>query len=276
MTLNQRRLSISNANALKHFNTLRSKLENKQVVIFLDYDGTLSPIVNDPLAAILSPETRQTIAQLNEHFVTGIITGRSLSKIQEFVQLPQLYYAGSHGFDIAGPNNTSIKNQVAVEFLKDLEALRDALKEGVQGVSGAQVEDNLFSISLHYRNVDPMNQQKIADLAHEVGSRYPSIRCNQGKMVFEYKPKMDWNKGKALLWLLHELKLDNQDDVYTIYIGDDTTDEDAFCVLNDTSNPSGVGILVSDHSKVTGASYTLQDTNEVRVFLNELVKFGRG
>lgn len=58
-------------------------------------------------------------------------------------------------------------------------------------------------------------------------------------MVFEYKPKMDWNKGKALLWLLHELKLDNQDDVFTIYIGDDTTDEDAFCVLNDTSNPSG-------------------------------------
>lgn len=58
-------------------------------------------------------------------------------------------------------------------------------------------------------------------------------------MVFEYKPKIDWNKGKALVWLLKELGLDNHDDVFTIYIGDDTTDEDAFEVLQETSKRKG-------------------------------------
>ncbi len=64
-------------------------------------------------------------------------------------------------------------------------------------------------------------------------------RCNQGKMVFEFKPKIDWNKGKALVWLLQALGLDEHEDVFTIYIGDDTTDEDAFEVFQMTDKRKG-------------------------------------
>jgi trehalose 6-phosphate phosphatase len=120
-------------------------------VVFLDYDGTLTPIVNDPALALLSPAMKDTLEKLREKFITGVITGRSLNKIQKFVSIPQLYYAGSHGFDIEGPDGTSIKNQVAAQFLSDLHEVRDELGEQIKDIAGAEVEDNIFSVSLHYR-----------------------------------------------------------------------------------------------------------------------------
>lgn len=145
------RLSISHANALENFSELQALFRNHRLVVFLDYDGTLSPIVSDPASALLAPATRETLEKLHGKFTTGVITGRSLDKIQKFVDIPQLYYAGSHGFDITGPNGTSIKNQVAAEYLTDLHQVRDGLAQRVANIAKADVEDNMFSISLHFR-----------------------------------------------------------------------------------------------------------------------------
>lgn len=95
-------------------------------------------------------------------------------------------------------------------------------------------------------------------------------------MVFEFKPKIDWDKGKALVWLLQALNLDTHDDVYTIYIGDDTTDEDAFGVFQDVYKRKGVGIIVTEESTSTNASFTLRNTDEVCEFLNKLISYGAG
>ncbi|KAI9987735.1 hypothetical protein PInf_023779 [Phytophthora infestans] len=244
-----RRLSVTNANALANFSQLQAHFHDHRLVIFLDYDGTLTPIVNDPALALLSPTMKDTLEKLREKFITGVITGRSLDKIQKFVSIPQLYYAGSHGFDIEGPDGTSIKNQVAAQFLTDLHEVRDELGAQIKDIAGAEVEDNIFSVSLHYR-------------------------MNEGKMVYEFKPKIDWNKGKALLWLLQALGLDELDDVYTIYIGDDTTDEDAFRLFQAHYNRKGVGIVVTEESVSTDAQFTLRDTNEVCEFLNRLIACG--
>ncbi|KAI9913486.1 hypothetical protein PsorP6_005387 [Peronosclerospora sorghi] len=283
-----RRLSVTNANALANFNELQSHFRNHRLVVFLDYDGTLTPIVNDPALALLSPTMKETLEKLRQKFITGVITGRSLHKIQKFVSIPQLYYAGSHGFDIKGPDGTSIKNQVAAQFLTDLHGVRDKLGQQIKDIKGAEVEDNIFSVSLHYRNVDPAFLPRIADLAHDVRDQHPLTgaksltdswnallyRLNEGKMVYEFKPKIDWNKGKALLWLLKALGLDEHDDVYTIYIGDDTTDEDAFQLFQAQCNRKGVGIVVTEESVSTDASFTLRDTNEVCEFLNRLIACG--
>ncbi|GLD95384.1 hypothetical protein PINS_up004028 [Pythium insidiosum] len=264
------RLSVSHANALANFDLLAGDLSRHRLVVFLDYDGTLTPIVNDPASARLAPEMRVTLQRLQQQYVTGVISGRSLSKIQQFVNIPELYYAGSHGFDIVGPNGTSIKNQVAVEFLAHLQQVRDALLRQVAAIRGAEIEDNIYSVSLHYRNVDPSQHEQIATIVQDALVLHPQLRCNEGKMVYEFKPKMDWNKGKALVWLLQALGLDEHEEVFTIYIGDDTTDEDAFDVFRTKPNRKGVGIIVTDHSKSTGASFTLHDTQEVYQFLNRL------
>ncbi|KAF4322109.1 hypothetical protein BBO99_00001206 [Phytophthora kernoviae] len=258
-----RRLSVTNANALANFSVLQARFRDHRLVVFLDYDGTLTPIVNDPALALLSPAMKDTLEKLREKFITGVITGRSLHKIQKFVSIPQLYYAGSHGFDIEGPNGTAIKNQVAAQFLTDLHNVRDELSEKIKDVPGAEVEDNIFSVSLHYRNVESTLRPQISALARTTGDQHPRIKLNQGKMVYEFKPKIDWNKGKALEWLLQALGLHEHDDVYTIYIGDDTTDEDAFQLFQAKCNLKGVGIVVTEESVSTDASFTLRDTNEL-------------
>ncbi|CAI5737061.1 unnamed protein product [Hyaloperonospora brassicae] len=269
-----RRLSVTTANALTNFSALQAQFRAHRLVVFLDYDGTLTPIVNDPALALLPPTTKHTLEKLREKFITGVITGRSLDKIQKFVGLPQLYYAGSHGFDIKGPDGTSIKNQVASQFLVDLRAVRDELRAQIQGIDGAEVEDNVFSVSLHFRNVDQALWPQMSKIAYAVRDQHPRIKLNEGKMVYEYKPKLDWNKGKALLWLLQALELDEHDDVYTIYIGDDTTDEDAFQLFRAQDARKGAGIIVTEESTSTNALFTLRDTNEVGEFLNRLLACG--
>ena len=71
--------------------------------MFLDYDGTLTPIVSDPDAATLSDHMRDAVGKLSDKATVAIVSGRAREKLRNFVQLPELYYAGSHGFDIDGP-----------------------------------------------------------------------------------------------------------------------------------------------------------------------------
>ncbi|CAN0476899.1 unnamed protein product, partial [Ectocarpus sp. 8 AP-2014] len=79
----------------------------RKLVLLLDYDGTLTPIVKDPSKALLSERVRTVLTELPKHFITGVISGRSLGKIRAFVRVKGLFYAGSHGFDILSPSRSA-------------------------------------------------------------------------------------------------------------------------------------------------------------------------
>jgi len=100
-------------------------------------------------------------------------------------------------------------------------------------------------------------------------------------MVWEVRPRVAWDKGKALTYLRNALlkELEGQgftsDQVYTIYIGDDVTDEDAFMEINEElKDELGVGILVSSAPKVSAAKFSLRETSEVLKFLTKLHELG--
>ena len=93
----------------------------------------------------------------------------------------------------------------------------------------------------------------------------PDLRLSRGKQILELQPAMDWNKGKALRWLMRALDPDPQA-ALAIYLGDDVTDEDAFRALRD----DGVGILVGPANRSTAATYQLHGPDQVEVFLDRV------
>jgi trehalose 6-phosphate phosphatase len=88
---------------LASYGNFLDAVAGKRVVVFLDYDGTLTPIVSKPDQAHLAPSMREIVHAVAQTFPTAIISGRGRSKVEAFVQLSNLFYAGSHGLDIRGP-----------------------------------------------------------------------------------------------------------------------------------------------------------------------------
>ncbi|BAT86517.1 trehalose-phosphate phosphatase [Vigna angularis] len=272
---------LHHPSALDMFDQIIDASKGKQIVMFLDYDGTLSPIVEDPDRAFMSHSMRKTVKKLARCFPTAIVTGRCKDKVYNFVQLAELYYAGSHGMDIKGPTRSSKYNkdskaeailfQPASDFLPMIDEVYQQLVEKTKSTPGAMVENNKFCLSVHFRCVD---EKKWSDLARQVKSvlkDYPKLRLTQGRKVLEIRPTIKWDKGKALEFLLESLGLANCSDVFPVYIGDDRSDEDAFKKLRDRGQ--GFGILVSKFPKDTSASYSLQEPNEVMSFLQRLVEW---
>ncbi|GAB4347182.1 MAG: hypothetical protein Kow0099_29040 [Candidatus Abyssubacteria bacterium] len=257
--------------ALASLHEIEQQIAKKTLAVFLDYDGTLTPIVDTPDKAILSEEMRSTVTRLSTLCTVAVISGRDLADVKKLVGIDTIVYAGSHGFDIAGPQGLDIKSQQGTDFLSSLEQLEKALREQLDKVKGALVERKKFSIAVHYRLVDEQDVKTVEHIVDETLSRYPRIRKTYGKKVFDLQPNIDWNKGKALGWLLDALKLEGPD-AFPIYIGDDVTDEDAFKALKRRV----IGIVVADEPRLSVADYTLRDPAEVKQFLAALISMRKG
>ncbi|KAL8243186.1 hypothetical protein R6Q59_009444 [Mikania micrantha] len=271
---------MKHPSALRVFEEIMSAAKMKKVVIFLDYDGTLSPIVENPDQAYMAPEMRIAVKNVAKYFPTAIVSGRCRAKVYNFVRLSELYYAGSHGMDIKGPSsrkhqkgNQNVLCQPAKEFLPMMNEVYELLLEKTKGIIGANVENNKFCLSVHFRCVAEEGWSNLADRVKSVLKDYPKLRMTQGRKVLEIRPTIKWDKGKAIEFLLESLGFANSKDVLPIYIGDDRTDEDAFKVLRERGQ--GFGILVSKTPKETDAIYSLQEPLEVMYFLQRLVTWKR-
>ncbi|XP_022131926.1 probable trehalose-phosphate phosphatase J [Momordica charantia] len=264
--------------ALNMFDQITTASKGKQIVMFLDYDGTLSPIVEDPDRAFITNEMRAAVRNVASCFPTAIVSGRCRDKVYDFVKLAELFYAGSHGMDIQGPTqghkgNEAVLFQPASELLPMIDEVHKTLSDITKSITGAKVENNKFCLSVHFRCVDEKRWGALADQVESVVNQYPELILTIGRKVLEIRPAIKWDKGKALEFLLESLGFANSSDVLPVYIGDDRTDEDAFKVLQ--SKGLGFGILVSKFPKETSASYSLQEPSEVEEFLCRLVEWKR-
>jgi len=251
--------------ALDHRDEISARFRSRRPAVFLDYDGTLTPIVERPEDARLAPETRAALERLATLCPVAVVSGRDLADVRGMVGVEGIAYAGSHGFDIVRPDGSN--DQRGRGFLPDLDAAERELEPRLNAVPGARVERKAFAVAVHFRQVAEDRVPEVEAAVLETAAAHPRLRRTGGKKVFELRPDVDWDKGKALLWLLEVLGLEGEE-VLPVYVGDDETDEDAFRAIAAT----GLGVVVRGEGddRETAAHYALRDTREARAFLELL------
>ncbi|MCG5529444.1 trehalose-phosphatase [Halorhodospira halochloris] len=249
---------------------LLDRLAGEQIPLFLDYDGTLTPIVDDPSQAVLDERMRELLASLAERHSVALVSGRDLPTLQGFARLEQVYYAGSHGFDIAGPGGLKQRNAEGEACVEELDKAQAELEERLANIAGWALERKAFALAVHFRHVAEGEREQLAATVQEIVAAHPKLRLGHGKMVFELQPDVPWDKGRAVLWLLEALGLDKPG-VTPLYLGDDWTDEDAFKALQG----KGIGIFVGELERETAAQYQLSSVEEVKQFFELLLQEGQ-
>jgi trehalose-phosphatase len=253
-------------NALEGWEEIEPRLAGRRPAVFLDYDGTLAPIAPRPELATLPEPTRTVLRALAGRGPVAILSGRGREDVAALVGLDELTYAGSHGFDIAGP---TLRREVGEGIPERIAEASEKLRGRLEGIEGVLVEPKRFAVAVHFRLADPADRPRIEEAVNAVQAELQDLRKVHGRKVFELRPDLDWDKGSALLWLLETLHPEAEDaDVIPLYVGDDVTDEDAFRAIADR----GIGILVAAEPRETAATYSLRDPEEVRAFLEKLTK----
>jgi trehalose 6-phosphate synthase/phosphatase len=253
-------------NALTAWQSLSARFAEQRPIVFLDYDGTLTALAHRPDEARLSDAMRRTLRQLHDTVTVVIVSGRGREDLIEQVGIPDLYYAGSHGYDISGPDG--IMHQVGTQFAG---ALRDAareLRQRTTHIAGALIEDKGFSVAAHYRLVERREVPQVLAAVEEVLKGRPGLKRLHGKRVIELRPAVAWDKGRAVLWLLEALGSGNGS-ALPVFLGDDVTDEDAFRAIAQR----GIGIVVAAAPCSSHAHYALHDVAEVQTLLQKMAEY---
>ncbi|MDO9509321.1 MAG: trehalose-phosphatase [Thermovirgaceae bacterium] len=253
--------------ALSRLDEIGKAAFGKDMFVALDFDGTLAPINNDPKAVEISAEMKKRLKNLAMRCRVSILTGRDILDIKERVGLEELFYSGSHGFEISGPHESGIFFEAGSEYLPALDRAEESLRVSIGNIPGAVVDRKKFSISVHYRLVGEDLVPTLKNSVWDVARSIKGLRARPDKKAIEILPGMKWNKGSALLWLLKATGM-SPENSFTISMGDDVTDEDTFRAIKGR----GAGIIVTETEppRSTFADYRLQSTAEAGRFIEIL------
>ncbi len=251
---------------LDHLPELADQFSKRPPLLFLDFDGTLSPIVDERDAARIDPEIKRYLSRLATRLpLLAVISGRDLRDVRQRVGIDGIYYMGSHGFETSGPAQLQSQQPEAVQVIHQLDKAEKLADNALRGRAGVEVERKRFAIAIHFRKAGPKAGADVRRTVQTIVDENEGLRHTTGKMIEEIRPDVEWDKGKALLWLCEELGLSTRD-YFPLYLGDDITDEDAYREIKDI----GAGVQVGEHGQPSQARYFLKNIEEVAHFLKWL------
>ncbi len=189
--------------------------------ILTDIDGTLAPIVPTPDMSEVPAELRDLLRRLSERYllVAGI-SGRKTEDAFDLVGLESVVYFGNHGFEILREGEVEVVPE-ALPYLEKVEDLEKRSREELEPL-GAFVEEKGITASIHYRNAPPEVGERSVEFVKREGERL-GLRITVGRGVVEARPPIRADKGTAVRALVEEYGPER-----AMFIGDDTTDLDAF------------------------------------------------
>jgi trehalose-phosphatase len=241
----------------------------RHLLLLFDFDGTLAPFNADPAAVYLDNDLRDALTRLQRQSGTtlGIISGRRLADLSPRIGLEvPVYLAGFHGLEIHSPDGGSFVHPGAASAVTVVTAIAAAIRPQLAALPGVFVEDKHYSIALHYREAAPavgvVAVSRFMDAARadlDAGR----VRLLPGASVVELLPAVEWHKGRALQWIRDRVE-SAHGSVFTVYVGDDVTDEDAFRALG----PDGLALSASD--RAAGGHFRVDGPAGVKRLLDSL------
>jgi trehalose 6-phosphate phosphatase len=224
------------------------------VLVGLDFDGTLAPIVARPEAAVLRASTRALLTELSARYPVVVISGRARDDVAARLEGTNVdAVVGNHGLEPGG--DTARCRRTVARWLPVLHRHLDAHP-------GVEIENKVFSVAVHYRRSRQrrMALEAIREAVREIG---PGHRWVDGKLVVNLLPEQAPHKGVALVRQREHFGADT-----ALYVGDDVTDEDVFS-LDDPGRLLSVRV---GRSSSTHAPYFIRSQRSIDELLARLVE----
>jgi len=246
-----------------HWENIQARIQqSKNLFLFLDYDGTLTPIVSRPELALCPSEVKRHLEKLRDlpGVYLTIISGRSLEDVRGKVGVSGITYVGNHGLEIENPAGRHKKILVPASK-RELKRITQNLQNAMKEIPGILFEEKGPILSVHYRNIPQKFLTQVPQVVEAELQRWRNRwKTASGKMVLEIRPKVEFNKGDALREIL---TIFSSQGLLPIYLGDDQTDEDAFGILKG----KGISVFIGPGGLPSEADFFLQNPDEVQEFL---------
>ncbi len=233
------------------------------LLVTLDFDGTLAALAETPGQARLKPEFKAALKDLAAlpGVSVFILSGRALQSVRRLVGLKNLYYGGNHGMEIEGPG-FAWRDAAAAKVRGLIPGIVADIQERFPAGTGVLVENKVFSASVHYRNIKPAYKHGFFARMKVLGNAQSgNLYWRGGHKVFELVTRGATHKGRALELLRKRLGR-----AFAVAVGDDLTDEDMFKALVS----GGVTVRVG-RSTGSKAGYFLASQSEVLKFLRFII-----
>ena len=221
------------------------------ILIALDFDGTLAPLVDDPEASRMIASARTALENLTTlpGVTIAIVTGRAIDSVKRVAEpLNEWFLVGSHGIEVLSPGeltNYETPWLVPGNLIKDFEAV-------IAAHPGTRLEQKPFGLALHTRGVADQTARGAEAAAHEVCDAWgEELVVRTGHGIVECSIQ-DATKGDGIAQVWRHLK-----PTAVLFAGDDRTDEDGFAVLGEQDVAIRVG------RGETLAPYRLDDAHAV-------------
>ena len=186
-----------------------------------DIDGVLAPIVPTPDMSEVPKELRELLWRLSQMYrVVAGVSGRTTEDALRLVGLEEVVYYGNHGFEVLRDGEIEIVPEAA-PYEEAVEELERKAREELEPL-GAFVEEKGITASVHYRNTSSEVGERCKEFVEREGERL-GLRITTGRGVVEARPPIRADKGTATRKVVEEYKPEK-----TLFMGDDTTDLDAF------------------------------------------------
>src|SRR3954463_2879653 len=198
--------------------------------ILLDIDGVLAPIVRHADDAHVPEPTRvPLIAAPRRYGLVACVSGRQAATARRIVSLGSITYVGNHGAELlrGGATEAELDPEVARWAPKVHEFADAAWTSDLQRLR-VRAEDKDVIRAFHWRGAPDEDAAEAAVRGVAERAEAAGLVTHWGRKVLEVRPPVELNKGRGVRRLIEETSIDA-----AAYVGDDTTDLDAFAALRE-------------------------------------------